>query len=690
MRSIFLNLLNKGSFFYFLFFMIHTMFASANNDILIITEVADPSDEYKARFVELFNPNSGSLDFQTQTWYLCRQSNGTTWQSVQLTGSIDAGENYIVAYNETQFISNYGFTPDKISGIVYGNGDDGYFLFKDGNYASGTLIDSYGVIDQDGTGENWEYTDSKASRRYNSLSAKTNWDETDWVIRPSSATTKFTPGLYRDTISWNGGSSADWNSISNWDDVGAIDYFPDIALDVIININASNFPSVPDTGFCHNLILQANANETAVISNHENILIDGKSIVELFVSGGISTKDDPNAIYHFVSPPIDSSDVIDVFPSTTFVRSWKEETQEWESLYSGNQLYSGMAYSCWLEGGSSIVSFSGNFVNDDVSPEISYSPSVSNPLFSGYNLVGNPFPSSIDWDEGSWIKSNIDASIAIWSEDNGGYIYWNGSIGNISNGIIPACQGFFVKANNMLPSIVIPLDSRVNGNDGIYDNTIFEYLSIKVIAENEFSDETFISFNPNATLAYDSQFDAQKLAGLESAPNIFCRAEDNSVLAINTIPVINQSQNVNIEFVTGSDGDFILNSNGMETFADDIGIMLEDLLTGNYIDLRLDSLYNFSYHSGSDPFRFILHFTNLTVLEEYEYTSFNISVSDNNLMIETPYNADLFVFSLSGQKLFNKGICKGDNQISLSLSPGIYILKLIHHNISYSQKIRLW
>ena len=675
----------------FLFSFWYDVIASTDNEVLIISEVADPSDVYKARFVELFNPNSGSLNFQTQTWFLCRQSNGSSWQSVQLTGSIAAGETYIVAYNEAQFISSYGFMPDLISGIVYGNGDDGYFLYKDGNYLSGTLVDSYGVIGQDGTGEAWEYEDSKATRKFDCISATASWKQSEWIIRHPTETSHFTPGIHRDTLRWNGSNSVDWNIISNWNAIASVNYFPDISQIVFIAVDAIHFPSIQDTGFCYKLILEANTNETAVISNHEKLQIDGEAIVNLYVSGGLHTKDDPNAIYHFISPPIESVDVIDVFPSTAYVRKWKEDMQQWESLHAGDNMYSGKAYSCWLEGGSSFVSFNGEFVNEDVAHEISYTTSVSNPAFSGYNLIGNPYPSSIDWDEGNWVKTNIDASIAIWSDDNGGYIYWNGSIGNITNGIIPPCQGFFIKANDILPSVVIPLDSRVAGNSGIYKDIISDCLSLKVEAKNSFSDETFISFNPNASFDFDSQFDAQKLFGLESAPNIYSRADDNSSLAINTIPAENQNQDVKIEFYSGIDGDFLLKAKGMDSFVDGIGIMLEDLKSGSYKDLRSDSIYNFSYYIGEDPFRFIIHFTGLTVLDELTEKAFDIIFTANKLKVCSIFNnANLSIYTLSGQKIHEQGICKGDNQIALNLSPGIYIVKLIHNNISHSKKIRIW
>ncbi len=70
----------------------------------------------------------------------------------------------------------------------------------------------------------------------------------------------------------------------------------------------------------------------------------------------------------------------------------------------------------------------------------------------GWNLVGNPTPSTIDWDDTEWIKTNMDNSIYLWDPSgNGGmgeYIVWNGLTGSKGDGLIAPFQGYWVKANN--------------------------------------------------------------------------------------------------------------------------------------------------------------------------------------------------------------------------------------------------
>ncbi|MGD9875034.1 MAG: lamin tail domain-containing protein [Kiritimatiellia bacterium] len=161
---------------------------------VIISEVADPSDIYQARFVEIYSAVS-NIDFAAAGWYLSIQVNGGTWSDIALTGTVAAGDTYVVSYNTGDFVSAYGFAPDQYSGNISGNGDDAYALFIGGNSADGTLVDIYGVVNQDGTGMPWEYTDKQANRNPGVFTPKSTWDSNEWTI-VSATTADMSPGMH--------------------------------------------------------------------------------------------------------------------------------------------------------------------------------------------------------------------------------------------------------------------------------------------------------------------------------------------------------------------------------------------------------------------------------------------------------------------------------------------------------------
>ena len=162
---------------------------------LFISEVTDPADVANAKFVELFNATDAPIDLAAGTWHMSRQSNGgATWGDVALTGIIPAGGTYVLAYSQTEYEAAFGNAADQYSGNISGNGDDGYFLYSGGDHTTGTLIDAYGVIDQDGTGMDWEYLDTHAVRSSAVSAGNPVWSAAEWIIpSPPVNTAAMTP-----------------------------------------------------------------------------------------------------------------------------------------------------------------------------------------------------------------------------------------------------------------------------------------------------------------------------------------------------------------------------------------------------------------------------------------------------------------------------------------------------------------
>ncbi|MCX6120382.1 MAG: T9SS type A sorting domain-containing protein [Ignavibacteriales bacterium] len=88
----------------------------------------------------------------------------------------------------------------------------------------------------------------------------------------------------------------------------------------------------------------------------------------------------------------------------------------------------------------------------------------TNAVDYGWNLVGNPTPSTINWDASSgWTKTNMDGTIYIWDPATSGYKSWNGTTGNLGSGKIAPFQAFWVKANAASPSLKCDNDVKTSG-----------------------------------------------------------------------------------------------------------------------------------------------------------------------------------------------------------------------------------
>ncbi|MEQ9280820.1 MAG: T9SS type A sorting domain-containing protein [Balneola sp.] len=162
---------------------------------------------------------------------------------------------------------------------------------------------------------------------------------------------------------------------------------------------------------------------------------------------------------------------------------------------------------------------------------------------SGWNLVGNPYTATIDWDDsGNWTKTNIDNTIYIWDYTSSQYKTWNGTTGDLGNGLISPFQGFWVKANDTSPALIVDEDAKTtNGN-----------FVGKIVSENnnpepkfsiELSDDlnrisTHFMFSKSAKLNKDSK-DAYRLVpppGISSYLDLASVSENKNRFSINNLP----------------------------------------------------------------------------------------------------------------------------------------------------------
>lgn len=149
---------------------------------IFISEIADPNNNSKARFIELYNSGPNSLSLKN--WSLKRYTNANTTvsSSIDLSGlEIESGKTLVVAANATEFESIYGFPADIIGGTgsaADSNGDDNLILVDPFD----TIIDIFGIIGEDGTGTNHEFEDGRAVRDSNITQANSVYTFSEWIV----------------------------------------------------------------------------------------------------------------------------------------------------------------------------------------------------------------------------------------------------------------------------------------------------------------------------------------------------------------------------------------------------------------------------------------------------------------------------------------------------------------------------
>tara|TARA_R110000868_G_scaffold304437_11_gene565161 strand:- start:3608 stop:8617 length:5010 start_codon:yes stop_codon:yes gene_type:complete len=157
---------------------------------------------------------------------------------------------------------------------------------------------------------------------------------------------------------------------------------------------------------------------------------------------------------------------------------------------------------------------------------------------TGWNLVGNPFTATIDWDDGNWTKTNMDNAIYIFDPASNDYLTWNGLTGSLGDGKIAPFQGFWVKANgNGAPTLKVNKSSKTtNGTFYKTSNRGEPKLELK-LSNGDLSKTTHLSFNEEGRFIKD-RFDAIRLLPFKSNSylELFTILDNGTQLAINNLP----------------------------------------------------------------------------------------------------------------------------------------------------------
>lgn len=170
-----------------------------DNDTIIpglyISEIADPTDNFDARFVEIHNPTASEVDLDAGSWTLVVYFNAnTSGVEIPLTGVIPAGGIYVVARDGVVYTESYPTAPapNLINSAINFNGNDNLELRFGGGVLSGTLVDVYGVPGTDGIGTEYEYTDSQVTR--NVAVPNPVFTFSEWIVTPAATISVMTPG----------------------------------------------------------------------------------------------------------------------------------------------------------------------------------------------------------------------------------------------------------------------------------------------------------------------------------------------------------------------------------------------------------------------------------------------------------------------------------------------------------------
>jgi len=311
----------------------------------------------------------------------------------------------------------------------------------------------------------------------------------------------------------------------------------------------------------------------------------------------------------------------------------------------------------------------------------------------GWNLVGNPYPSVLDWDA---VSKPANLSAAIWLFDptvgeNGDYKYYiNGGAENTTTQYIPSGQGFFVRAVGGNGTLQFANDDRTHGGQSFYKNQNNWQVLVLKATGNNITTQTAIRFIPESSSQLDRDYDVYKISsGSPDVPVVYTLCE-NQNMAINTLPSVAGHETVPLYFEAGMDGTYVFTATEMETLGDEVPVFLEDIYLNYTQDLRANPNYSFEYTLGTVR-EFKIHFKDVTGIEQPEKLNVLCYLDNNVLHVNFPESefgmATISVYSITGQQILSKQTSLANNDISFKGSQSVYLVSIKTNDGVFSTKV---
>lgn len=461
--------------------------------------------------------------------------------------------------------------------------------------------------------------------------------------------------------------------------------------------------------------LNIEATGSVTISSGKSLTINGTIVNNAGISGLVINSDatgsgslifttgTPNATaqryivqneWHLVTPITIPTTAFDFYLGDVN-RSWLAYYDEGSDTYpyltdENASLSRATGYSYWIDNaqGAQTIDFTGTLIGTDVTATLAKAT-------NGWNLIGNPFSSALDW---AAVTAGITTGTAyVWDNSVGGYLY---SSGTLPSDIIPLGQGFLVQASSA-GDFTIQAAARVNNTASFVKsanadrNEPNQFIRLDLDG-GYYGNTVFVGFPENGTDDFDISGDATKLYSTTDNVQFFAIENDKELCVNANAPLTEgESKTVPLNLVQVTDGEYTLAVSELNQL-ENISITLEDIKTGNTQDLRAKPTYLFNATYNDYPERFLLHFawSPDDLEEDFEQPS-NIQIYSYGKEVyihstddAVNQNGNVFIYDLMGRELADQKIA-GEKLIKIPVNTAnnYVVVKVVKASSTKIQKV---
>jgi hypothetical protein len=318
---------------------------------------------------------------------------------------------------------------------------------------------------------------------------------------------------------------------------------------------------------------------------------------------------------------------------------------------------------------------------------------------AGYNLVSNPYACPINYASVVASSGILNPNFLILQE-NGSYVT------NPNGGVIAPAQGFMCIATANGNMKVLETAKNTAASPNIIRESAPQN-SLTIISgngTNGLGGSAVVQINSNAHNGYDADFDMPYLPSpYDDATNIWTTDNEGKDLLLNALDGTNDVLDIPLSVVSGTPGNQLLSFRGINSLESYSCAWIENLATGEKINLKDHDTYSFMANGAGEKHDFNIHLertANCPLSEQNITASLDASslvfVNNGNILVKFAFeektDVTIAVFDVAGKEVnAEKNVTVTNETIPLDNpgAHGIYLVRISKGTETVTRKIYL-
>ncbi|QQL49133.1 beta strand repeat-containing protein [Mucilaginibacter ginkgonis] len=491
-----------------------------------------------------------------------------------------------------------------------------------------------------------------------------------------------------------------------------------VTLGGALSVLSVVYPTLGTFNANGNLTLVSSATQTALVDGTGAGSITGNVTMQRYLASGYG--------YKYFSSPVQAatvasfSSVVDLnasFPNFYNYTEANANTGFGTYTTTTNPLtpFVGYAVDFGSATAAKTVAITG-VVNDGALSQTIYNTNQT--YTQGFNLVGNPYPSPIEWSATSgWTKTNIDDALYYFdsaspsgaNQYDGTYSTYIGGVSSdgIATNLIASMQGFFVHVSDgaypVTGTLGVTNAVRVNNltayfhkSNSFKSNSITRSL-VRVTAaysgDAKSADPVVVYTDFGATPTFNKALDAVKLMNTnDNVPNFYVQRAGTLRLAINALSKMDTGTIVPLSLRLPKDGNVDFTLATAENLPGGVNPYLYDARIGRHIALKSGSKYSIKLAAGTYDNRFFITYNDKDENIAPDADNFYVYRKDGHVFANIRYvdnqPGDVSLVGITGNIISRQKI-NGNGIYDLG-SPkviGVYVISFMSGGKMHAKKI---